>query len=77
MEVEASAAAQQCGKCGSRRLTEFRTEICIHIPGKENWTAPAVFVFPELAICMDCGRVRAFLIREENLTELRGGVPGA
>jgi len=45
------------------------TKTCIHIPGQENLTVPAVFIFPRLEICLDGGAVSEFRIPTEHLTE--------
>ena len=74
MGVKPIPASDRCKKCGSRYLTEFGTEICLHIPGQQNLAVPPVLVFPKLAICLDCGTVAEFSILKEHLTELRGHV---
>ena len=60
-----------CKKCGSNYTADFETEVCIHIPGPENLSVPAVFAFPKLAICLACGAVPEFEISADQLTELR------
>ena len=62
---------RHCKHCGSSYLTDFATEACIHVPGRENLNVPAVFVFPRLAICLDCGTVSDFQIPTGHLTELK------
>jgi hypothetical protein len=71
--MEATAVRKElgCKKCGSNYTKEFQLEACIHIPGRENLAVPAVFVFPKLAICLDCGSVSDFLIPADHLVELR------
>ena len=64
-----------CKRCGSSYGNNFPTEVCIHIPGQENWTVPPVLIFPRLEICLDCGAVSEFRIAAEHLTELRKHVP--
>ena len=71
METTAVRTERRCKQCGSNCTTDFQTETCIHIPGRENLAVPAVFVFPKLAICLDCGAVSDFLIPADHLVELR------
>ena len=58
--------------CRSNRQ-QFSSEICIHFPGVENLTKPAVFAFPLLSVCLECGATE-FKIGESELLELRKGV---
>jgi len=60
-----------CERCSSSHRGEFPAEICIHVPGPEELNLPPLFVFPRLAICLDCGRVSGFEISNERVTELR------
>jgi hypothetical protein len=55
-----------CKACGSSNQSKFGTEICIHLPGRENLDKPHVFVFPELTVCLDCGFTE-FTISESEL----------
>ena len=56
-----------CKSCGKNNQSEFSSEVCIHFAGVQNLSKPAVFVFPKLLICLDCGFTE-FPIAE---TELR------
>lgn len=49
---------------------QFKAEVCIHFPGFENLDRPAVFVFPLLSVCLDCGSTE-FVIGENELQKLR------
>lgn len=60
-----------CERCGSSYRADFGTEVCIHVPGIENLTSPHEFVFPKLAICLECGSVAGFRIPDEQLGRLR------
>jgi hypothetical protein len=62
----------QCKTCGSDKLTEFDAEINIHLPGLKNLDQPAVFVFPKLLICLDCGLVEFTLSESEVLLVATG-----
>ena len=44
-----------CKVCGSANQRKFEAEIAIHFAGLEKLNKPAVFVFPKIVICMDCG----------------------
>ena len=41
-----------CKTCGSESQDRFRTELAIH------WSMdkPLVFIFPEIVVCLSCGR---------------------
>jgi len=71
MQVKTVSTEHRCKQCGSTYGTDFGTELSIHIPGAENLTVPAVFIFPVLEICLDCGAVSEFRIPTEQLTELK------
>ena len=56
-----------CPSCRSDNLSEFPTEIAIHVADQDN---PLVFIFPNLLICMDCGKPQfraAFTISKPEL----------
>src|SRR6267154_1030998 len=46
--------------------SEFNAEINVHFPGLKNLDNPAVFVFPKLLLCLDCGFTE-FTLRESEL----------
>ena len=56
----------QCKACGSHNQTEFNAEINVHFSGLKNLDKPAVFVFPKLLLCLDCGFTE-FTLRESEL----------
>lgn len=41
-----------CKSCKSENQSELATEIAIHLPGLST---PHVFIFPMIAVCLDCG----------------------
>lgn len=43
-------------KCGSSNQGKFGGEMGIHSLGLRNIDDPVVWVFPELVVCLDCGR---------------------
>jgi len=61
-----------CRSCLSGNHSKFSSEICIHFPGLEGLEKPAVFVFPKIVVCLNCGHSE-FSMPE---TELRSLVNG-
>jgi hypothetical protein len=67
----------RCKSCKSVNLREFRAEIGIHFPGLRNIDKPVVWVFPELAVCLDCGTAE-FVVPEAEIRLLaQGGAAAA
>jgi hypothetical protein len=50
----------------------FTAEIAIHSPGLKNIDMPVVWVFPELAVCVECGMAE-FAVPEAELRLLAKG----
>jgi hypothetical protein len=61
-----------CRLCQSNNQSAFDSEICIHFPGRNNLTTPAVLVFPTLIACLDCGFTE-LQIEEAKLLQLAAG----
>ena len=61
-----------CKSCHSKNQHQFGSEICIHSPGLKGLDIPAVFVFPKLSVCLDCGFTE-FPIPETELRLLAEG----
>jgi len=61
--------SDQCPFCKSANQREFPSEVCIHFPGIDNSTKPAVFVFPQILVCLACG-VAQFPIRDGEVERL-------
>ena len=59
-----------CRSCSSSNQQQFASEICIHLPG--DLKTPAVLVFPNLLVCLDCGFTE-FTNPEGELRLLRQG----
>jgi hypothetical protein len=59
-----------CKSCGSVSQNKFIAEMGIRSPGLENIGKPAVWVFPELVVCLDCG-MADFVVPESEVRELR------
>jgi hypothetical protein len=43
-----------CTLCGSKNVRILKGEIAVRYPGLERTDGPAVWVFPELVLCLDC-----------------------
>jgi hypothetical protein len=63
-------AAMACEACGSANDPEFSAEINIHFPGPMSLDEPGFFVFPKLAVCLDCGFTQ-FTLPERELCMLK------
>jgi hypothetical protein len=59
-----------CNSCKSENQSNFNGEIAIHIPGLKGLDKPIMWVFPKLAVCLDCG-LTEFVIRDTELRVLR------
>jgi uncharacterized Zn finger protein len=44
-----------CPSCGSEKQKEFTAEMNIHFPGQAGRDKPAVWVFPKIMACLNCG----------------------
>ena len=72
--TSSSAVNYSCPSCTSARRMEFSGEICLHFPGGlESLDKPLVWVFPKVAVCLDCGMAQ-FSIPEPELRTLANGV---
>jgi hypothetical protein len=66
-----------CKSCGSFNQSKFAGEIAIHFRGLKNIDKPAVWVFPEVVVCLDCGTAQ-FTVPETELRQLaEGDAPAA
>ena len=63
-----------CSACTSERQAEFGAEMSIHFLGREGLDNPAVWVFPKLVTCLDCGSVR-FNVSKTDLALLASSPP--
>jgi|HubBroStandDraft_1064217.scaffolds.fasta_scaffold356296_3 hypothetical protein len=62
-----------CKSCGAVNQRKFTAEIGIHAPGGlKDIDIPAVWVFPELAVCFECG-IAEFAVPEAELRLLAKG----
>jgi hypothetical protein len=44
-----------CKRCASNQQSAFNGEIAIHFPGLKGLDKHIVWVFPKLAVCLECG----------------------
>jgi hypothetical protein len=44
-----------CVWCRSFKQVELTAEMLIHFPGLKNLDKPALWLFPKLLVCLDCG----------------------
>ena len=65
-----------CKVCGSDQQSKFTAEIAIHFPGMKGLNKPHVWVFPELLVCLNCGKSE-FTIPEGELRLLTKGEAAA
>jgi hypothetical protein len=62
-----------CRCCQSTHQRTFTSEIAIHFPGIENLDQGAVFAFPVLYVCLDCGHTEFLLERGDLRRLIEGG----
>jgi uncharacterized Zn finger protein len=65
-----STASMRCKSCGSANQHKFIGEMGIRSPGLKNIDKPTVCVFPQLIVCLNCGRAELVVPKNE-LGELR------
>jgi hypothetical protein len=61
-----------CPKCSSENQSSFNGEVAIHFPGLKGLNKPIVWVFPKLAVCLDCGFAQ-FAVPESETRLLKVG----
>jgi len=47
--------AIECTSCSSKEQKLFNAEVAVHFPGRDGLNKPIVWVFPKIAVCVDCG----------------------
>jgi hypothetical protein len=63
-----------CPSCVSSNQAEFSSEMLIHLSGLTNIDKPALWLFPKLLVCLDCGFLQATVPAAE-LASLAAGIP--
>jgi hypothetical protein len=61
-----------CLSCQSAKQAELLAETLIHFPGLKNIDKPAVWLFPRLLVCLDCGASQ-FMVPEQKLAMIAIG----
>ena len=61
-----------CKSCAGLNLKTFNSEVAIHFPGLNGLNKPIVWVFPKIAVCLNCGFTE-FLVPEGELRVLIEG----
>ena len=59
-----------CPTCSSKNGCKLNSEVALHLPGIENLTAPLVWAFPGIWVCLDCG-FAAFALEDQPLKQVR------
>jgi hypothetical protein len=54
-----------CNSCGSVNQEMFTSEIDIHFPGLSNAKKSPVLVYPELLVCLNCGKAEFTVPKDE------------
>jgi hypothetical protein len=61
-----------CKSCKSLNQSKFTAEIAIHFPELNYIDKPAVWVFPEVVVCLNCGTAE-FTVPEAELRQVAKG----
>jgi Zn ribbon nucleic-acid-binding protein len=61
-----------CKSCGSVNQKKFSAGMDIHFPGLKAIDKPAVWVFADVVVCLDCG-IAEFAVPDEELRQLAQG----
>jgi hypothetical protein len=54
-----------CNSCGSVNQGKFTSEIDIHFPGLGNVKKSPVLVYPEILVCLNCGKAEFTVPKDE------------
>jgi hypothetical protein len=54
-----------CNSCGSVDQGKFTSEVDIHFPGLNNVNKSPVLVYPELLVCLNCGKAEFTVPKDE------------
>jgi hypothetical protein len=64
-----------CKSCASDHQADFGAEINIHFPGLRGMDKPAIWAFPKLTVCLDCGYTEFTLPETELWCLAKGAAP--
>jgi hypothetical protein len=59
-----------CKRCDSESQGSFNGEIAIHFPGLKGLDKPIMWMFPKLAVCLECGFAE-FAVPDEPLATIK------
>jgi hypothetical protein len=62
----------ECKSCGSTNQRKFTAETVFHFRDLKDIDKPAVWVFPEIVVCLECGTAQ-FTVPETELRQLAKG----
>ena len=65
-----------CKSCLGVNLKTFNSEMAMHFPGRAGLNKPIVWVFPTIAVCLNCGFTE-FVVPAHELRVLVEGKPVA
>jgi len=65
MESTNKWGGMACISCGSVNQGKFSSEIDIHFPGLSNVKKTPVLVYPELLVCLQCGKAEFTVPKDE------------
>ena len=54
-----------CNSCGAQNLKKFLAEIDIHFRRLENVSRNPVLIYPEIAVCLTCGKAEFTVLSDE------------
>jgi hypothetical protein len=66
-----------CKACGFNQQSKFRGELCLHFTRPLEQNRGPVLAYPELSVCLNCGKVEEFSLTDAELDELRESRPAA
>jgi hypothetical protein len=64
----------QCKSCQGEKQNIFNAEMALHFPGLAGLDKPIVWMFPKVAVCLNCG-ASEFVVPGRELKVLTTGEP--
>ena len=58
-----------CNFCGTQNVKKFLAEIDVHFRGLKNVTRNPVLIYPEILLCLNCGKAE-FTVPSDELALL-------
>lgn len=72
LDVNCEVTSLRCRSCDSVNQKKFIGEMGIRSPGLKGLDKPTAWVFPELVVCLNCGKAE-FVVPEAELRLLAKG----